>query len=213
MRPTIEAVIMTTERFGTPHLDALRASNPGMPLHVNEGRHGTTEAERQTLWRNCDRSIRDWWRSNRDRVQAPAVAFLEWDVLCNAPLAKIMPPFTGLVGRIVAPVEEDPNWVWFCEIERLPSALRSFATSLRPLGALIASRPLLDAIVSPEFDDLFNADIFCELRLPTLARFLGFRVAHAPAFRRVECFPIPHPGPAPGIWHAVKSACNLDPSP
>lgn len=198
---TIESVIMTTPRFGTPHLANIQRDNP--VVHVHYGKDGETPEARVDAWRNCDRSIRDWWRVNRGRMQANHFAFVEWDVVVNLDLRRCIVPHAGLVG----PVAEYPPltpWCWWREIPRLPWNLQPFASSIRPLGALVASRQCLDAIASPQWDEVFEMDIFCELRLPTVAKACGVRLAASSHLANVRHFPIPHPGDAPGVWHQVK---------
>lgn len=200
--PSLELVIMTSERQGAPHEAAARAHHG--TVHVHLGRDGATDTARTELWRNCDRSIRDWWRANRHRVKSSHVAFAEWDVVCNADLRGGILPFVGLAGRVIEP-RPGSGWQWWQEIDRLPEELRIHAASLRPLAVVIASRQCMDAIVSPQWDEVFSRDIFSELRLPTVARAAGFQLAELPELLgQVEHFPIPHPGTAPGVWHQVK---------
>jgi hypothetical protein len=202
VEPTLELVIMTSERQGAPHEAAARAHHP--TVHVHRGRDGATPEAKRELWRNCDRSIRDWWKANRHRVKSSHVAFVEWDVVVNADLREGIRPFVGLAGRVV---ENRPGsaWQWWQEIDALPENLRVHAASLRPLAVVIASRQCLEAISAPTWDDVFRRDIFCELRLPTVARACGFQLAALPCLAHVEHFPIPHPGTAPGVWHQVKT--------
>jgi hypothetical protein len=198
---TLEAVIMTTPRTGTPHLANIQRDNP--VVHVHHGKDGETEAERIQLWRNCDRSIRDWWRANRKNVKASHVAFVEWDVVVNLDLTRCIVPGAGLVGATVDNWPSRP-WSWWSEIERLPKDLRRNAASLRPLGVVIASRECLDAIADWWWGHTFALDIFCELRLPTVAKAAGFLLRTSPHLANVRHFPIPHPGDKPGVWHQVK---------
>jgi hypothetical protein len=198
---TLETVIMTTPRLGTPHLANVQRDNP--IVHVHHGKDGVTDAERIQLWRNCDRAIRDWWRANRHQVHADHVAFVEWDVVVNLDLRRCIVPGAGLVGATVEHPAVSP-WSWWSEIERLPTDLRRNAASLRPLGVVIASRECLDAIAAPEWDDAFALDIFCELRLPTVVKACGFRLMASSHLANVRHFPIPHPGDKPGVWHQVK---------
>ena len=59
----------------------------------------------------------------------------------------------------------------------------------------------LDAVLHPLHDAVFAANIFCEMRLPTVIRFEGFGVA-AMDLPQVVC--TPQTPTFPGIWHPVK---------
>lgn len=195
----IETVIMTTATRGTPHRDRIKGI-----VHVHEGPEGRSARTARNLWANCDRQIRDWWRSHRETVKADHVAFVEWDVVVNFDLAKCIVPGAGLVGRVVD-TDTSRYWPWWPELGKLPTWIHYAATSLRPLAVVIASRDCLDAIADPEWDEIFKLDVFCELRLPTVAVACGCALVSCPKLCNVQHYAIDHPGDAPGVWHAVKS--------
>ncbi len=203
---TLEIVVMGHASAGFPHLAALRAANPGTPVHTSAGEDGE-EDRRVEAWRNCDRHIRAWWLANRHNVNSSHVAFVEWDVLANSPLDPLVDPDAGLLGRDLK--EPGDPWAWWGELARLPASLALHACGIAPLAVLVARRDCLDAIAAPEWDDLFAADIFCEVRLPTLARACGFAVRGSSALPGTGVTPIPHPGSLPGIWHPVKEGGEM----
>ena len=87
----------------------------------------------------------------------------------------------------------------------LPAALRPHAAGIRPLAVVVLSRECLDALLRPEFDAVFAADLFCELRLATVVQAAGFRIGEMPGLDEVGHRPLRAPARLPGIWHPVKS--------
>jgi hypothetical protein len=196
---------MTTQASGTPHAAALQASNPGLEIHAHYSRQGATQSERFHLWRNCDRNIRAYWRDHRHLVQAGHLLFLEYDVFCDVDLRSVIQPsFTrfGIAAAQILSGLTDRRSFWpFDDIPKLPRSMQALACATAPLALLLISSDALEAIISPSYDPVFEADIFCELRLPTIIRHAGFSAVS---------MPIPHvtATPAtpdsPGIWHPVK---------
>lgn len=196
---------MTSGVRGTPHADALAATNPGLRAHVKTSLETGLEG-----WRNPDRNIRDWWLQNRATVETGRVLFLEYDVRAHLPLVTLFPndgAFTGIEGcHLKMPVRDGRSWKPFEETDRLPRTLQSYAVGLAPLAILMICRKSLDAAADPGFDELFSRDIFSELRLPTVIRWAGFPCMENARLAHIGCGPLPHPGSATqGIWHAVKT--------
>ena len=204
-----EIVWMTTQATGTPHAAALQAANPGLRIHVKSpaaAGNGPGQ-ERTGAWRNCDRNIRVWWRDHRGQVTTESVLFLEYDVLVNVPLLPVVPSMTpgvGIAGAAVLTAVADGRKYWpFRETNRLPVAIRSHAIGIAPLAFLQISRHALDRLIDQCYDQAFAADIFCELRLPTVIRHAGYQVA-ALDLPEVGVKPL-QPGPGErGIFHPVK---------
>lgn len=192
---------MTTQASGTPHAAALQEANPGLDIRVRISPQETGK----NLWRNCDRNLREWWRQNRETVTQESVLFLEFDVFCNVALGPRIPPLAKGCGiaaaAIVTPVARRCSYWPFEDLLRLPRPMLGLACATAPLAVLQVSRKALDAILSPEYDALFAADIFCELRLPTAIRHAGFGVAEI-RLPDVGCIPVTPTHP--GIWHPVK---------
>ena len=194
---------MTHPGAGTPHLANLRASNPGLKVHVAMGATGRGRAEAERIWRAGDRRILTWWRQNRGEVRARRVAFVEWDVVVNMDLRPMEACGAEMIGREMP--RRGGDWVFWREVPRLDPELRAHATGLAPLAFVLIDRACLDALLLPRWDKIFAADIYCELRLPTVARAMGFSVAEHPMLMECRWWQRSHPGMRPGIWHAVKS--------
>lgn len=203
-----EVVWMSSGGHGFPHADALWASNPDLAAM----RH-TAPDTGEDGWRNCDRNIRAWWQAHRNTVTVDRVLFLEWDVLVTQDLREVFPArrvVPGLEGAALrTPVRDGRSWGVFEEVPRLPEAMRPHAVGIAPLSVVMLSRDALDAVCDPQWDDLFAADVFSELRLPTLVRFLGYPVQANARLLQVTCGPSFHPGNTPGIYHPVKTGGGL----
>lgn len=203
-----ECVTMAAQSIGTVHAEALQASNPGLATHV----HFYPEAEGEAgkiLWRNGDRNLREWWKMNRAEVAEDWCLFLDWDVWVNVDLLEVFPEPKSGVGMVAAQVLSGVlamrSFAPFREVRSLPRAMRSMATGVSPLGVLLVSRACMDSLADPQWDALFAEDIFSELRMPTIARFLGYQVTAA-AMPNVGWTPVTPGADETGIWHPVKEA-------
>lgn len=196
------AIFSTAAHYGLPHLDRFLAANPGVPVHVVCGSPLQDEAKVEA-WRNCDRSIRDWWLQQGRHLDFRHAVFLEWDVLFEVPLTTVFPDDEDFCGKDLK--KPGMEWWWLQEIRALPEPLQRHATGIAPLAVLRISRRCLEAMFShPLAEDLYRRDIFCELRLPTLAAACGYEPVECPGtLAKVDSGPTPV-GPRPGVWHAVK---------
>ena len=197
---------MTSARSGLPHRREFTAANPQVIQHRCDSPDAEGE-ERIRIWKNCDRHIRRWWKENHQKVASRHVVFLEWDVVCNVPLDWIFPPQDGLVCSQIK-TREDPHesWYWFQDLPNLPAAMQASAIGVVPLGVLQFSREALDALCDEAHDELFESEIYCELRTPTLLRHLGFPIETSAALRRVTWIKQPYPWLRRGIFHPVKTS-------
>lgn len=205
-----DTVIMRLPSFGTPHLSALLASNPGLPIHF----HDCPESSDPLLWRNGDRNIRDFWKLCSNATTSDWIIFLEADVYCNTSLAdaiRIPTIGTGLAASRIFHCGRDRRaFLPFAEIPRLPRDMQAIAAGLMPLGVVLIHRHALDSLCDPSLDAVFASDIFSELRLPTVIQSLGYSLA---SLNLPFCDTIPKsPGLLPGIYHPVKSSVPSVPS-
>ena len=190
------ALIVTYGDRGTPWLENLRASNPDLEIHVA---CDNREGHQPSLWRSCDRFLRDWWKQNHDKVSGTHLWLLEHDVLVTTSLPDCA-GITGMGGQHIKRVE-NRDWVWLQEAERLAQGMVPYG--MAPLGVTVYHRAALDALISPEWDSLFDADVFCELRLPSVIAHCGFPLVELP-LPGVRACNITPDWSVPGIYHAVK---------
>lgn len=188
------AIVTTYRGAGLPHLRSLIESNPLADVRISNNQ-GTGPKELE--WRNCDRALRNWWRGNRDTVITDRIAVLEHDVLVTCPLPDIYPK--GLSGETVK--IQGSEWWWWPELDHLPD-LKAFAVGIAPLAVMFFSREALDALIAPEWDAIFEADVFCELRTPTVVAACGFPVEETP-LPFVSDLDV-EPDRGPGIYHKIK---------
>lgn len=209
--PKVEqvAVFLTPAQCGLPHLDAFLQHNPGVPVHVVSLPPLEGEA-RSAAWRNADTAMWDWWRKEGSLLDFDYAVFLEWDVLFSAPLETVFPGDAHFYCKELK--KPGQAWPWFGEIERLPLALRSSARGSVPLAVMRLSRECLAKMFRDEnHDGLYQHDIFCELRLATLATACGFEPVECPGtLPFVRWHPV-EPLEGTGVWHAVKQPRIVSP--
>jgi hypothetical protein len=208
MTAEFEMVWMTTEAMGVPHAQAMAHANPGLITHVHAAPNAASEKERIQAWRNCDRNLLDWWRQHgSEEVQTDRVLVLEWDVFTNVNLLDgWVPParWKGIVCPAIKSPVLDPGWPVFAEIDRLPRELRAWAIGAVPFAAMMVSREVLDQIALPIWDEVFASDIFCELRMPTIARAMGHPVQSFRPWSDVQVPGRQMPAGFQGMWHPEK---------
>lgn len=201
------AVIMSTQGVGTPHAAALHASNPGLDVRANYG-PAAVGAQRHHVWRNCDRHVRDWWRQHRETVTTPEVVFVEYDVYIDIDLDTILTPSeagVGMRGAAIARGVADRAWPPFADVPRLPRSMRAHAVGVIPFAFFISPREALDDLISAEWDQVYRADVFCEMRAPTVLRKAGWRIGVIPGLPCVGIKPFSREQiTSPGVWHPVK---------
>lgn len=197
---------MTTAVSGLPHQQEFTASNPEIRQHRCDNTEYQGD-ERFQAWRNVDRNIRAWWRNHGHEVASDHIVIFEWDVRCNLPITSLFTPFEGLLCSQIKRLD-DPGerWRWFDEIPKLPPELGRHPLGVVPLGVLQFSRRALDAMCAPEFDELFAADLYCEMRTPTLLNHLGFEIRTQPSLKHVTWYPLPYIWFRKGIFHPVKTS-------
>lgn len=204
-----EVVWMTSGTRGTPHHAALLASNPGLATQV-----WTAAETGLDGWRNCDRNIRGFWKAERGTRNAEdlpeRVLFLEWDALVTCDLRTVFPAgrkTNGIEGaNLKMPVADGRSFKPFEEVAKFPRPMQAYAAGLAPLAVVIISAAALDALADPAFDEFYAADIFSEIRLPTILRWGGFEIRRNAALTQVGVTPISHPGfKTPGVYHPVKT--------
>ena len=154
-------------------------------------------------WRNCDRSIRLWWRNNYHRCSNEYILFLEYDVLVNANIYDFFKtPCLGITTRFSRVLSRGDKWFWFRERDKLGGNFSDFAGA-DPFGVILFHRNALDEIIKPEYDSLYDDDIFCELRTPTILLNSGFELNSNCLITDVNVRPMSYTTNH-GIYHKVK---------
>jgi hypothetical protein len=208
MTRPITIVWLTQQSIGTPHAGHLQAANPEVAILTHHAPEVETPEVRFRAWRNCDRNIREFWRTRRDEVLTDEVLFLEWDVFVNVPVDAVLPPpdpGVGITGAMVGSVVHNRAWTGFAELQRLPRRMWAHAIGMIPSAVLLLRRTALDALADDAWDDLYAADIISELRTGTLLRYLGHGVAACHLWEYVTPPPLRRMiGEMQGICHPVK---------
>lgn len=196
------AVFLTTSGYGLPHIDSFLKHNPLVPVHVTCGEPLDGDA-RSLAWRNADRPIRRWWLDQGRHLNFKYALFLEWDVVFASDVDAIFPAEADFYCKDLK--KPGAPWMWFAEASRLPESIRQHATGTAPLAVTRISHRCLTAMFSHPMEGIiYDRDIFCELRLPTLATACGFEPVECPGtLSKVYCGVVDVDA-ATGVWHAVK---------
>jgi hypothetical protein len=179
------------------HLDYLTRSNPDSQILLADI---SNNYDPKFCWRNGDFLIRQWLQKYIDIVHHNNIALLEWDVLVSQTLPSIQ--VDGLIGKNVKYRDKNPKWPWFKEIDRLDN-YSQYSIGVAPLGVLFLNKECLEILLDSEFDDLYQKDIFSELRLPTILNSRNIKISSY-FLPDVEWYQMPVKT-NPGIYHSVKT--------
>lgn len=190
-----------------PHLKWLRLSNPDAIIHIIIAK----DLQPLENWRNCDRILRDWWKQNKSKISTSLVCVVEYDVLITKKLPHLLDN-SDLCGNTLMSYVNESRWDWFRERDRLNLKADNEAVGLVPFAFLCMKRDVLDDICSNKWDSVYEKDIFCELRFPSIVRNSGYNISSYNLDTIHFCnintnnvnFEIP------GYFHSVKRALTPD---
>lgn len=174
---TYSVIWATVDHYGTPHKEEFAKFNPDVPQFTCS-RPRSYGPEMIRAWRNCDASLRQWWRENGHQIKTSHVAVVEWDVLIREDINKI---FSGKPGIEIAGKTKHPMlhpWQWFEEANRIPGGILGGGClmGMVPFCLFGISVECFNKMDNGFYDPVFDDDIFCELRFPTIAMHSGFQV-------------------------------------
>lgn len=160
-------------------------------------------------WRNNDVRILRWWESYKTHniPEDSLIYFIDDDVRFDfKPEDIVTPPndnyFVCHKFRDASDIQES-QWGFRHDIDKLPEQLKEYALAITPIAVIgLSPRMLNDLSWYAANTNLFEEDIFGELRIGTLLNFLGYKGIEADNLKYVRNFPFP---PRPGqICHPVK---------
>jgi hypothetical protein len=202
----IPIVIFTHQGQESIHLDVIESSNHGAVSVWQSVRND----ENKTAWANCDRNIRDWWKSERESKTNDHFLLLEWDVFLNVDADETIP--SKLIGddcvaaSVLTPYGSGRSFKPFrTDSHKMPLELRRCQCGIVPLGCLYMSRIALDALCDQKWDSIMESDVFSELRIGSILRSEGFAPKQNPLWNRVTISNQTLPKGFKGIAHKVKS--------
>jgi hypothetical protein len=147
---------------------------------------GTLEAVRlepkfsaENPWAAADCLIYAWYVHGRTpATSAKRYVYTEWDMLYRIPMHEF---YKEVWNRDLAAADyfdHDRHWFWnwFQQITTLPPDIRKFAAGISPLAGTLMSDRLLRNITRRSIP----RNVFCELRLATLAKASGFEIYQLP---------------------------------
>jgi hypothetical protein len=157
-------------------------------------------------WRNCDLPYLAWYSSDKRRISCERWLLTEYDMYCSMRVLDYVAP--TLHAKVVAPSitlpNREPGWEWFREISHMPSVLRPFANGVVPTAGVIIADEAMERICSYYLEHTVPS--ICELRLGTIANFLGYPPVpnSHPAARNITWRPHSQITVEPALWHPVK---------
>jgi len=205
-----------TDKVTNRNLGSFVSSNPHhciVPISVQKGMYfqsgywlehaeaweRLTNYEPKRCWYNMDMAYYEYYRMRRENCKRWLL--VEWDVYCNGRVED----FFGTLWNedFVSSNVHRPGggWNWFKETRLLPDAVRPYAMGISPLAGTLVSDACMERMVL----DSWMLDVFCELRMATLATQGGFKIkAHAKGASKVR-WRVPPVVDGKGLWHPVKS--------
>ena len=215
MRTDFRVVWMTDVLSGTPNKARFTDLYPDIQQSVNYADsfpHGTSERER--AWYDADLRILNWWRKNRNLVSEKNVLFFESDVRLNG---KTFDNYFSVRNGIGASYIKNftTEWCWAnSETPKFPNEIKSHFMGFQPLAVIQADPRTLNLLVdsidaNPMLKKMQEDMIFCEVRLGTIANYLGIDVyenttLHNRIFHQASYDAHKPDVELPGIWHPVK---------
>ena len=197
------------------HLQLLRERNPYPVIAIcnNAEQHTeraldvsplSKEGPQESGWHGHDTMLYQWFLHGG--VRAQRYIYFEWDTLATMPVREFYDEVwdQDAAASTVKHIENDPNWYWFWQRDRLPEDLRVKAGGIVPFNGIILSHRALAAITTRTIP----ADVFCELRIGTLLRNTGFEPCSWPAEKQsmnsYDRNLIQFDPDRPGIYHPIK---------
>lgn len=137
-----------------------------------------TYGEKKDCWYNCDRIYINNIRLIIDQIKNENVLLVEWDAHINIKIPTI--EFDGMfAGRFYKPPKLLDKW-WWPEITKLPEHIQPYGAGIFPFAVIGIKKHILLELIRPEYADIFNDHMFCEVRFPTLVNYLGYKIISWP---------------------------------
>jgi hypothetical protein len=157
------------------HLESLKKYNQ---QHQIIDIHTKNNLPKNIVWHNSDRNLRKYIKDYVHLIKNENVLLIEWDMYVNTSIPLMN--FDGLYCKYAITPNISPQWQWWSEINKLPEEYRQYASGCPLLGFLGINIEILHKILDPKYDELFEMDMFCELRLATLVKYLRYNIYSFP---------------------------------
>lgn len=178
------------------HLKHIINSNPYAQIITVNTSHNLRS---HYAWRNCDSLVRQYLKSHISDILYNNIAIFSWDVLITQELPRIC--VDGLMATNVFNQIQRPRWPWFREISKL-GKYKASAFAAAPFCVYFMNKNAINVWLDPQFDHLYEQDIFSELRFPTILNSQNISI-------NKYDFPYVHWNKThltknPGIYHPIK---------
>lgn len=189
-------VWLTHGTAGVPHQSHFTLANPDVDQRIHAAGIDVT-------WFHADKNHYQWWRDNRDTITTPYILFFEYDVLCNVTLS-VPDDFKGCAAINMIKYPDRPKWLNEVDPTVFPVAYRPFVYRVAPLAVLLADRAALDSLLLEEHAPLWDMEIYCEDRLPTIMAASGIQLSSLAYGASSESWQQPYKPGHYSIFHPVK---------
>jgi hypothetical protein len=148
---------------------------------------------------------------------------VEWDVLVTQPLPDMK--IEGAQFSVLPTPDSHPEWVWWKEFDLLPEPFREPKIGGVPMGVFAINKSSMEKVLDPRLDEVFELDVFAEVRLPAVLSFCGVplsafdpavfpeeKLLRSTSFNEVVAYEARFSKAfetEPGIYHPVKKPVTL----
>ena len=144
-------------------------------------------------WYNNDVALYQWFK--RTNPSYTRYIVLEWDVRCFIPLKDFFGDkwFSDFAVPCLKKRGIESDWHWFNHGVQLPEKYKISEVGVAPMACMILSHECISEISNYYFKNIEELkDLFCELRIGTLANYLGFSPCEISneAKENITCGPI-----------------------
>lgn len=197
------SVLVFTYKNKLPHLKYFKKSNPEIDIHVINNENNENPGY---SWRSPDKRLRKWWKENSNKVKGEIICVMEYDVL----VTKSLPMLSNnidLAGKYIRNYNNTHKWNWFdpTEIKELGNLI---PFGIVPFCFFLVRRKCLEFICEEKWNEYFEKDIFCEIRIPSILYNNDFKIGTIDIPDINIGDPI-IPKKEPGIYHPVKNAIRF----
>lgn len=166
--------IIYTYHAAPLHLEHLRKSNPKsqiIPLHL---KHNLPEP---VIWRTSDKIVRELIKNIIDIIYYDNILLIEWDIYINTEVPVI--EFDGMLAKYNS-TDQSNGWIHWQDVAKFPKEYLPYIASSPLWGFTGIKLKYLKQLLDPKYDEIYDMDIFCEIRSATLVASMGGTVTQYP---------------------------------
>lgn len=152
------------------HLESLKISNPQaqiIPIATNNDKNH----------RNTDRALRKCLQNIRDIIYYDNILLVQNNVYINMEIPRI--DFQCMFGKHIIH-DKNNGWLHWSDIQKIPEKYVKHATGISPWAFIGIKSEYLRILLDPTYDQIYEMDIFKEIRSSTLVQAAGGEISQCP---------------------------------